>query len=159
MTLDPEWLRRRYVDDGAPVADIAAGAGVDLSTVHRALRAAGIPPRGQGARSGAVLDRDWLAGRVAAGATPHAIGVEAGVSRSSVMWALAGYGLLDLGDGRALAVRAAELYRSGWSLRRVGEVVGRDRRLVTLYLRALGEPVRRTGRPGAGQGGSGHPDR
>src|SRR5690606_22115542 len=53
MSVDVDWLRRRYLEDQAPVSAIAAEAGVDRSTIHRWLHAADIPPRGPVGR------RDW----------------------------------------------------------------------------------------------------
>lgn len=62
--IDPVWLRRRYLDDRAPVSVIAAEAGVDLSTVHRTRRAAGIPARGRAGERRVPVDvRRVKAGR------------------------------------------------------------------------------------------------
>ena len=40
--LDPDWLRRRYVDERATMAQIGREAGVSTTTVHRALRFHGV---------------------------------------------------------------------------------------------------------------------
>ena len=40
--LDPEWLRRRYVDEGTTMAQLGREAGVSTTTVHRALRFLGL---------------------------------------------------------------------------------------------------------------------
>lgn len=159
MTIDPTWLRRRYLDDLADVASIAAEACVNASTIHRALRAAQIPPRGKvGARAVASLDRDWLVQRRGEGASWDAIAREVNVDHTSVLWQAAGYGLYDLESEDPVryrkAVRAAAKYRRGQSLAQVATAVGVDRRQVTLWLRALGVEIRTPGRrPQAEQGG------
>ena len=50
IDLDPEWLRKRYVDDGLPVAAIAREVGVSAMTVHRAMVRYGIARRSSGKR-------------------------------------------------------------------------------------------------------------
>jgi transposase-like protein len=50
IDLDPEWLRKRYVDDGLPVAAIAREVGVSTMTVHRAMVRYGIARRSSGKR-------------------------------------------------------------------------------------------------------------
>lgn len=150
MTVDPAWLRQRYLVDRAPVADIADEAGVDLSTIHNTRRAANIPRRGKAeARTVVALDRNWLAARRSEGMSWHAIAREAGIDRSSVVWQAAGYGLYDLTEDPVRyrrAVSAAAKYRRGWSLARIATAVGADRRQVTLWLRALGVEIRPAGR-------------
>lgn len=150
--IDETWLRARYEQDRAPIAAIAAEAGVDPSTIHRALRAAGVAKRGKtGARAVHTLDREWVVTRRGEGASWGAIAREAGIDRSSVLWQAAGYGLYDLGGGdEALyrrAVCAAEKYRSGQSLVQVAAAIGVDRRTVTRWLRALGVEIRSQGHP------------
>lgn len=153
MSIDPEWLLRRYVDDQATVETIAAEAGgVALSTVHRALRAAGIPPRGKpGARMVRTLDRDWLVARRSEGMAWDAIAKDVGIDRSSVLWQAAGFGLYDLPDHdkeiHRRATRAAAKYRRGQSLATVAAAMGVDRRTVTRWLRALGVEIRPPGHP------------
>lgn len=153
--IDQAWLRTRYEHDRAPVAAIAAEAGVDPSTIHRALRGAGIAPRGKaGARAVRTLDREWLVARRGEGATWAAIARDVGMDHSSVLWQAAGYGLYDLGDGDQegyrRAVLAAEKYRRGQSLEQVAAAMGVDRRTVTRWLRALGVEIRRPGHPRQG---------
>jgi transposase-like protein len=146
---DAAWLRGRYLTDQAPVSAIAAEAGVNPATVYAALRRHDIPLRGKpGARAVRHLDRDWLSARIAEGATPGAIARDTGMDRSSVLWQLAQYGLLDLtGDGRyASAVNAAERYRKGQSLAAISAALGVDRRQVSLWLLALGVQIRPPGR-------------
>lgn len=53
VELDRSELVRAYLDDGTPVTDMAARLGVDTCTVHRALRAAGVPA----SRAPARVDR------------------------------------------------------------------------------------------------------
>jgi hypothetical protein len=48
---DAAWLRRRYVDDGAWLAEIAADVGGSRTAVGRALAAAGIAARRRGPRA------------------------------------------------------------------------------------------------------------
>lgn len=150
--IDLTWLRDRYERDRAPVVHIAAEAGVDVSTIHRTLRAAGIAKRGKAtARAIRTLDREWLAARRSEGVAWHAIAREAGMDRSSVLWQAAGYGLYDLRDGDQVvyrrAVNAAEKYRRGWSLADVAAAMGTDRRTVTRWLKALGVQIRKPGHP------------
>lgn len=40
--IDPDWLRKRYVDNGRTIVEIAREVGVGKSTVHRALQLHGI---------------------------------------------------------------------------------------------------------------------
>jgi transposase-like protein len=47
---DAEWLRRRYVEDGASLDDLAAEIGCQKSALRGALAAAGVRPRPRGRR-------------------------------------------------------------------------------------------------------------
>lgn len=78
--LDVDWLRRRYVQEQAPIAAIAAERGVDVSTVHRALRQALIPPRGAAGRIqwGKVLTHEFLQRKLAASTPIRSIAEEIG---------------------------------------------------------------------------------
>ena len=46
--IDPEWLRRHYVDDRLTLAEIARLSGTSRSTVHRAVVAQGLAGQGRG---------------------------------------------------------------------------------------------------------------
>jgi AcrR family transcriptional regulator len=147
---DADWLRRRYLDDQATVADIAAEAGVDPATVHRALRRHDIPLRGPAGRRqwGDVLTAEFLGARKAAPATE--IAEELGCSPSVVQEHRAMHGLLDLPDGldwRA-AQRLKRLYeRDCLSVVQVGEAIGVSKRTARRYLLAAGVTLRARGRP------------
>src|SRR4051812_24125233 len=47
---DVEWLRRRYVEDGASLDDMAGEIGCQKSTLRQALAAAGVLTRPRGRR-------------------------------------------------------------------------------------------------------------
>lgn len=149
MNIDSVWLRSRYLDDQAPISVIAAEAGVTVSSIHRAINAAGIPRRGKpGSAARVVLDRDWLATRHAEGLSWGAIATIAGVDRSMVVWQAARYGLADVSDSqRERATYAAERYRRGHSLREVAAALGVGRKQVTVWLRGLGVEIRRPCHP------------
>jgi transposase-like protein len=144
--IDPTWLRRRYLEDRAPVATIAAEAGVAEPTVYKAIAAAGIPHRGKaGSRPHVILTHAWLAAQVQAGRVPQAIADQIGVKRDAVVWQLAKHQLLDV-SSEPRAARAAELYGGGDSLAQVSAKVGVGRKTVTIWLMALGVKIRRRGR-------------
>ena len=48
VRIDPEWLRRHYVDDRLTLAEIARLSGTSRSTVHRAVAAYGLVGQGRG---------------------------------------------------------------------------------------------------------------
>ncbi len=145
-SIDPKWLRQRYIVDAAPVEDIAAEAGVNVATVYRARRRAGIPARGRpGFAEPVELDRVWLGNRVAEGMNPHAIAAQAGVDRSAVVWQLARHQLLNLID-EPRAVHAAQMYQQGATLGEVAAATGVGRKRVTVWLMAQGVPIHGPGR-------------
>lgn len=57
---DVDWLRRRYIGQGASVADIAAHLGCTAKTVYKALKTADIPRHGPTRVHPALTDHDWL---------------------------------------------------------------------------------------------------
>lgn len=63
ITIDPDWLRKRYLDDGKTIYDIAAEVGCSPRTVHQRLIKYGIPRRQGGFRVMPELQkqlrRDW----------------------------------------------------------------------------------------------------
>jgi hypothetical protein len=81
---DIGWLRRRYVDEGATVREIAVQVGCGHASVAVALRRHGIPVRTRGRRLGHPLldDRDWLRRRyVVEGARQSDIAADLDLSR------------------------------------------------------------------------------
>jgi hypothetical protein len=97
-TSDSVWLRRRYARDRAPVSDIAAEAGVDVSNVHRALRRHGIPLRGPAGRRqwGGVLTRPFLEKRLGASTPIRSIAEEVGCQPVDVRRWMQRHGLADV---------------------------------------------------------------
>ncbi|MEV8267630.1 LysR family transcriptional regulator [Microbacterium sp. NPDC076911] len=55
--IDPEWLRRRHLDDRHTIPEIAVELGVTMTTINRHLETAGIPRRARGAASRATAIR------------------------------------------------------------------------------------------------------
>ncbi len=93
---DAEWLARRYVDEGATQAEIAAEAGCSKTAVQLAMARHGIEARPSGPRLLFPLldDAEWLARRyVDEGATRAEIAAEAGCSKAAVRHALVRHGI------------------------------------------------------------------
>ena len=147
--IDTDWLRQRYSIDRATIADIADEAGVDIATIHRNLRAAGVPPRGKAdARALVEITRAELEQLLGEGLTPHAIGARLGVDHSAVRYQMARHGLLQLTAGQIVEARkAVRLYNRGRSTAAIAAELGRSRRTVGLLLRASGIDLRPPGRP------------
>lgn len=147
--IDVAVLRRRYVDDAAPVAVIADELGVTVSTVHRALRREGVEPRGVTGRAewGDVLTPEMLEGCLSEGMTVREIAADAGCDHVTVREWMARHGLSD-----ALTAREREAYRSwyereGLSVAAVAERAGIGRRTARRYLLEAGVALRPRGRP------------
>lgn len=93
---DRAWLRRRYIDEQATIADIAAEIGVGTSTVHRALISHRIPRRRAGTRRAHPLlsDRKWLQRRYLDGRrTQQQIADELNLTSGQVARALRRFGI------------------------------------------------------------------
>lgn len=84
--LDANWLRSRYVTDGAGMPSIARELRVSPRTVWWALRRHGIPtrPRSQDSRPAELNDKRWLAEAVRS-RSYRSIAAELGVSPSTVL--------------------------------------------------------------------------
>jgi predicted transcriptional regulator len=89
---DETWLRRRYVEEAASAADIAAQIGCSEHTVRRALTAAGIWLQGRSRshrRYPQLGDRTWLWQRhVDQGVSAAGIAAELGCNETTVRNAL-----------------------------------------------------------------------
>lgn len=147
--ISERWLRKRYLKDKAPVAAIDQAARVHPATIYRALDRYDIPRRGEPGARTHHLDPEWVAEQRSNGLTWHRIGALARADRSSVVWHAAQHGLYDLADDSRRyrrAVRAAEKYRRGHSIASIATTFGINKRHVTIWLRALGVPIRRPGR-------------
>ena len=140
---DAAWLRRRYVDDGATVAEIAAETGRRPNSVHKALRRAGVPARGGRRVSRRAVERRLEKGD-SLRAIARALDVDVGVVRDRA----ARWGLYQPEPANpALAGEAVRLYvQEGWPLGRIAAEVGRSKRTVTRMLLAGGVTLRPRGR-------------
>ncbi|TMR10975.1 hypothetical protein ETD86_37300 [Nonomuraea turkmeniaca] len=156
--LTPDWLRRRYLRERAPVETIADDAGCDVSTVYRALTRFGIPHRGSHSSSrptwGDILTSEFLQARVEAGWNMSEIARDAAAaaggggrcSSSTVMWWLAKRGLLSVDDPRA--DRAVAWYRDeDWTLQEIADQLHVTKRRVTIWLMARGVELYGPGAP------------
>ena len=144
---DVDWLRRRYIDDQAPVSEIAAEAGVHPATVHRWIAAAGIDRRGPvGQSDTSLLTRRRLAAWVRQGWSTRRIAAETGLAPTTVAEHLARHGLRT-SETSIDVDEAAALYRAGMSLPAVAERVGCHPRTVRRHLLAAGVEMRPRGRP------------
>lgn len=142
-------LADRYLA-GDSIAELAASYGVDPSTIHRRLRAAGVEPHGHATmrRSRQVLTDRQLRSHFRAGRPIRVIADEHGVDWHTVAARATALGLIapsdDITDrGRA----AAALYDTGMSLPQVADRLGVNPRTVRRWLVAIGHPLRPRGRP------------
>ncbi|MFB9178517.1 hypothetical protein ACFFX1_10290 [Dactylosporangium sucinum] len=142
------WLRRRYLDDRAPVRQLAADLAVTPTTIYRWLHAAGITLR----RSTPTLSATWLDEQLTAGLSINEIAKLAKVSRSSVWDQLSAHGLLDVADEPG-ASQAETLYREGAPMAAIGERLQVGRRRVRGWLNARHVPIQRPG----GRAATDHP--
>lgn len=148
--MDPAWLRRRYLTDRARVADIAAEAGVDQSSVHRALRRHGISQRGPAGRQqwADVLTREYLTRQVVAGVPVRQIAEQVGCDPSTVRRWMQRHGLVvpELTGAQARRLRR-------WYVRDrlpIVEIARREQvstQTARACLLAAGVTLRRPGRP------------
>jgi DNA-binding CsgD family transcriptional regulator len=140
---DADWLRRRYLDDRATVAEIAAGAGASEATIYGWLARYDIPARGRGDGTdwSTALTPAYLAARTASGLTPVEIAREAGCDAQSVRDRLRM--AADMADTDLIAE-----YMAGRSLAEIAAERDLSRRTVTRRLHASGVVIRPTGRPG-----------
>lgn len=147
---DRGWLHRRYAVDLAPVADIAAEASRDPSSVYRALARHGIAPRGPAGRASHDVDRDELAERIAHGQTLASIAADYGCDPAVIYDRRVRWGLV---EPRELGASPAQLRmwydRYGWSVRRVADRLGVTPRTARRRLMAAGVQLRPPGRPRA----------
>lgn len=133
--------------EGVPVADIAAAASCDLSTVHRRLRRLGVSPRGR-APVGRALTKPWIKRRLDRGMSVPDIAREADCDRRVVADAILRHGL-----GVTTTEPAAELRRlyvaDGLSTYVVAERMGVSPRTVRRRLQGAGIAMRPRGHPAA----------
>lgn len=144
------WLHRRYTLDRATVADMAAEAGVDPSTIHRWLRAAGEPLRGAaGRRNLTGVSRTQLRRVLREAPTLRAAAGRLGVDehtlreRARADGLLGGRAIPDVVDVDALAAT----YAAGVSLAALAGASGVSVRTVRRWLVEAGVAMRPAGRP------------
>jgi AraC-like DNA-binding protein len=90
---DPSWLRQRHVEQAVTATGIAAELGCARSTVHQALKAAGIAPINH-RRYPQLADPSWLRRRyLTDGASLGDIAAELGCDRTTVRDALTAAGI------------------------------------------------------------------
>jgi predicted DNA-binding protein YlxM (UPF0122 family) len=142
LLADAAWLRRRYEDDGATVAEIATEAGADASTVHLWLQRHEIPRRSH------EIDEAELRRLVARRKTVAEIAEHYDVDRGVIYDRLYRLGLRRVStvNDRDAAQLRDWYERQGWSLARIAEELGISRRAVTRMMLAAGIEVRRAGR-------------
>ncbi len=138
----PAWLRQRYSVDVAPVAVIAAEAGVHPGNIYRALHRYGIELRGRpDAGWGPILTRPYLAARLGQGESATDIARDLGCSHQTILEYVHHHKLRHLftphlePPSKAQLDRIAELHRAGWTR---GEDVGCGVRTVTRRLATVG---------------------
>lgn len=152
MTLDElggkRWLRRRYLTERAPVAAIAAEAGVNPSTVHRWLTACEIPRRGQHDRRrwDDVLTDQRLRAAAKRGWTHVDVAYETGAPIRVVQdrWRRLGLDPDAIGN---LDMRRR--YEAGETLASLAAASGCSQRTVARRIRDAGGRLRPAGRPQA----------
>lgn len=136
-----------------PIVDIARQVGMSESGIHRMLRRLDVPTRGRSdghAPWGDVLTRRRLEAAADEGMTAHALAVEVGCPRASIVWwaarrgvlAYAGIGEVSPGE----MDHARRLYKEGQSIADVATVLGRDVKSIGIILRAAGATIRPRGR-------------
>jgi transposase len=141
---DPQWLRRRYVQDGASIRQMAAECAVKPDTMRAALDRAGIEVRPKGPwvhhppqlRDTAFL-RDAYLDR---GMTIAAIAEDVGVTDSRVVRALADAGIPRRAHGGGRPCAAPELHDEAW-LRRAYIEERRTLRAIGIELGCSTRPV------------------
>lgn len=145
---DRAWLERRYSTDRAKVADIAAEAGVDPSTVHRALQRHGIAPRGATGRRSLADVSDRAVRRELR--HHHTLGEAASalsVDPVTLAERLARMGMRPWYGGVEGADEMAAEYAAGASLVAIAKSRGLSTRTVRRRLAAVGADMRPRGRP------------
>lgn len=144
-TDDPEWLRRRYLDEGAEASAIATELGVDVSTVHRALRRHNIPAVGGPWRQ--ILSPERLRRDLDAGLSLTAIAKVAGCDRATVRYWLARHKLLRRPPASEVRTLRRWYERDGLTIGQVADRLGVNRKTATRRLLAAGVTLRPRGRP------------
>lgn len=144
-TDDPGWLRRRYVEEGADAGAIAGELGVDVSTVHRALRRHNIPA--VGGAWGQLLSPERLRRHLDAGLSLTAIAKDTGCDRATVRYWLARHELLEPPPASEVRRLRGWYERDGLTVGQVAERLGVNRTTATRRLLAAGITLRPRGRP------------
>lgn len=146
--VDRKWLMRRYLIDRWVVAAIAAEAGCDPSTVHRALQRHGIPLRGPAGRQrwDGILTPSVLRAAAEKGQTHVDVAHRFGAPPRLVHDHMLRLGLLAAPGDAELARR----YEAGEPLTVLALVTGQSVRTVARRLRGSGVTLRPVGRPKGG---------
>lgn len=148
LLADRAWLERRYRQDRATVAAIAAESGADPSTVHRALLRHGIALRGVSERrSLGQLSDATIKATVARSETTVDAARALGVDLSTLVQRLARMGLHAWPGGTEGADEMAAAYAAGASIGAIAAAHGCSTRTVRRRLAAAGVDMRPVGRP------------
>lgn len=139
---DRDWLWTRYVDQQMPVADIAAEAGADLSTVHLWLQRHDVPARRH------EIGRADVERRLRRRQTVPEIARAYGVDPAVVHDRLYRWGLATPASAVEYDLdQLREWYEGrGWSIRRIAAEIGLSPRTATRVLLAAGARIRPPGR-------------
>ena len=145
---DKAWLERRYRYDAATVATIAAEAGVNVSTVHRALARHGITLRGPlGRRTLVDVSNRTVRATVRKAETLTDAARALGVDLETLRARLARMGDRPWPGGKEGAEEMSADYAAGLSLVAIAEAQGVSTRTVRRRLAAAGVDMRSRGRP------------
>lgn len=148
-TIDPDHLRRRYLDDGAPVAEIAAEIGRDPAAIYRALRRDGIPLRGHPDRRdwSEILTYEYLDECQSAGMGTGDIAQAVDADWSTVAEWEARHGLSDRVDEQDRALVRRWYVEEGCSIAEVARRAMIGTRTARRWLLEAGVTLRPRGRP------------
>ena len=140
---DAAWLRRRYLDDGATIVEIAAEAGAAENTVHVALARHEIPTR-----YAHQIDRTDVERRLRKGQGAPEIAAAYGVNPAVIYDRLYRWGLATVSGAEEYDHDQLRQWYEvrGWSIQRIADQIGLSKRAATRVLLAAGITLRPPGR-------------